>query len=347
MSSQPDAPAASTPQGERSQRKSLNNIFSRARTVLRRSEGSTKQREQGDQASETGGASELPDKMPAPALTRAQEARARYEAMQGVSRLSKSEMFEERAKKLGERFGIELKPAEWQKSIAGDTVLRTDKPIRMRVRRTCHKCNASFSVDKECPNCQHIRCTKCARYPPKRTEAEIIACREKKAAILKANKENAPITPDWDIDEKEGEVVLTRPARKAGSDLVYKKPRQRVRRTCHECQTLFATGSKLCASCDHVRCTDCPRDPPKKDKYPFGYPGDAFGPNSIPRFECAKCTTLHPENVQDGTKCKVCGLEKSDASPRAQPRKVEPEPDPEVVKRLAARLAALNVSSGA
>ena len=198
---------------------------------------------------------------PNPALTKAQEVRARYEAMQGVSRLSKAELFEERAKKLGERFGIELKPAEWQTSMTDDTVLRTDKPIRMRVRRTCHRCNASFSAAKECPNCQHVRCTKCARYPPKRTEAEIIASREKKAAILKANKENAPITPDWDIDEKGAEMTLTRPPKKGGHDLVYKKPRQRVRRTCHECQTLFATGSKLCTKCDHIRCTDCPRDP--------------------------------------------------------------------------------------
>jgi hypothetical protein len=44
-------------------------------------------------------------------------------------------------------------------------------------------------------------------------------------------------------------------------DLVLKKPTQRVRRTCHQCQTLFAPHTKTCANCSHVRCTDCPRDP--------------------------------------------------------------------------------------
>lgn len=191
--------------------------------------------------------------------TKAQEARARYEAMQGVSRLSKSELFEERAKKLGERFGLEIKPGEWQTATPDDTVLRIDKPIRMRVRRTCHKCNANFGTSKECVNCQHVRCTKCARYPPKRTEAELIASREKRAALIKANKENEPIIPDYGFETKE--IVLTRPSRKGGQDLIYKKPRQRVRRTCHECQTMFASGSKTCEKCNHTRCTDCPRDP--------------------------------------------------------------------------------------
>lgn len=194
-----------------------------------------------------------------PPLTKSQEARAKYEAMPGVSKLSKSDLFEERAKKLGERFGLEIKPSEWQSATPHDSVLRMDKPIRMRVRRSCHKCNANFTSAKECPNCQHVRCTKCARYPPKRTEAEIIASREKKAAIIKANKENAPIVPDYGFDEKE--IVLTRPSKTGGQDLVYKKPRQRVRRTCHECKALFATGSKTCEKCSHTRCTDCPRDP--------------------------------------------------------------------------------------
>lgn len=195
----------------------------------------------------------------APPPTKAQEARARYEAMQGVTRLSKSELFEERAKKLGERFGLEIKPGEWQAASSDETVLRIDKPIRMRVRRSCHRCNANFGSAKECPNCQHVRCTKCARYPPKRTEAEVIASREKRAALMKANKENQPIIPDYSYEPKE--IVIKRPSKTGGQDLIYKKPRQRVRRTCHECQTLFATGSKTCENCSHERCTDCPRDP--------------------------------------------------------------------------------------
>lgn len=179
--------------------------------------------------------------------------------MPGVSRLSKLELFEERAKKLNERFGLEIHPMEWQSAIPSDTVLRMDKPIRMRVRRTCHRCNATFGTTKECPNCNHSRCTKCTRFPPKRSEAEIIASRERRAAKIKANRENAPILPDYAPIEKD--IVLKRPSKTGGQDLVHKKPRQRVRRTCHECDTLFTAGTKTCEKCKHVRCTDCPRDP--------------------------------------------------------------------------------------
>ncbi|KFH48664.1 hypothetical protein ACRE_004370 [Hapsidospora chrysogenum ATCC 11550] len=284
-------------------------------------------------------------------MTKAQEARARYEAMQGVSKLSKSELLEERAKRLGERFGLEIKAGEWQHAAAppnSDTVLRIDKPIRMRVRRTCHKCSTGFGAAKECPGCSHVRCTKCARYPPKRTEAEVIASRERRAALMKANKENQAIVPDYDFENyNDREFVLKKPSKTGGQDLIYKKPRQRVRRTCHECQALFMAHSKKCENCSHIRCTDCPRDPPKKDKYPFGYPGDAFGPSSVPRYECERCHSLYPADAENGIKCTQCGREKTDESPRARPRKVEPEPDPEILKRIEARMAALSVGSTA
>jgi hypothetical protein len=178
--------------------------------------------------------------------------------MEGVTKVPKSQLFEERARKLGERFGLEIQKSEWH-STEGDA-LRIEKPIRMRVRRTCHKCNAVFGVAKECPNCQHSRCTKCSRYPPHRTEEEKVASRARRAAIIKANKEHAPIIPDYSFDAKE-DFVLKRPSKTGGQDLIYKKPRQRIRRNCHECGTLFVTGSKNCENCAHVRCTDCPRDP--------------------------------------------------------------------------------------
>lgn len=281
--------------------------------------------------------------------------------MQGVSKCSRAQLLEERARNLSERFGLELSSSEWHTASAGDdTVLRMDKPIRMRVRRACHQCNSNFTTGNECANCKHTRCAQCTRYPPKRTEEELIASRERRAAIIKANKENAPIIADYAWDEKE--IVLKRPSKTGGQDLVYKKPRQRVRRTCHECDTLFKSGSKKCDKCGHARCTDCPRDPyvtllsvldctrltmnhsPKKDKYPIGYPGDEFGPSSIPHYECEKCKALYPTHAEHGTECRKCRHPKSEASPRAQPRKVEPEPDPEILAKLQAKLEGLKVA---
>lgn len=182
--------------------------------------------------------------------------KGKYDDLEGVTRVAKQDLFEERARKLGEKYGLEIKKSEWY-STEG-TALRVEKPIRMRVHRTCAACSATFSSAKECPSCGS---TKYKRYPPKRTEAEKIASRERRAALIKANKENAPIIPDYRYDSGKKDPPLTKPSKTGGPDLVHKKPRQRVRRTCHECQALFATGSKRCDKCEHVRCTDCPRDP--------------------------------------------------------------------------------------
>lgn len=47
-------------------------------------------------------------------------------------------------------------------------VERVYRPIRMRVRYTCHNCSTIFGHDKTCINCQHRRCTLCVRYPKKK-----------------------------------------------------------------------------------------------------------------------------------------------------------------------------------
>ncbi|EEU40364.1 uncharacterized protein NECHADRAFT_66538 [Fusarium vanettenii 77-13-4] len=344
--SSPSQAAPSAPKEEKKE-KGLSKLLTRTKTFLKRESSSNKR------LSTMSTTKAAPAGQSEPVKTRyafsvtncsAPDAKARYEGLEGVSKLTRSQLIEERAKKLGERYGLDIKISELQTGSPDDTVLRMDKPIRMRVRRTCHKCNATFSSAKECPNCQHARCTKCTRYPPKRTEAEIIASRERRAAIIKANKENAPIIPDYSYAFDEKKIVLTRPSKTGGQDLVHKKPRQRVRRTCHECSTLFISGNKTCEKCGHVRCTDCPRDPPKKDKYPYGYPGDEFGPSSVPHYECKDCKTVYPTGAESGTKCKKCGLEKTDDSPRVLPRKVEPEPDPELLKKLQERLENLKVA---
>jgi len=166
------------------------------------------------------------------------------------------QLHEERARKLGERFGLEIKPSEWH-STAGDA-LRVEKPIRMRVHRICHECQSTFGTSKECPKCKHPRCKSCTRYPPKRSEADKVLSRERRAAILKEREENAPILADWDTSDKKIVLKRTKPG---GGELVYKKPRQRVRRLCCKCEKLFGRGSKTCESCSHTRCTDCKRDP--------------------------------------------------------------------------------------
>lgn len=133
----------------------------------------------------------------------------------------------------------------------GTAAERVEKPIRVRIHRECHECKTGFGSDKACTKCQHKRCRECPRYPPKKNKGEKIK-----------KFEHGDVTVDL-VDEKGGKIRLqvTKPAKVGGQNLVLKRPVQRVRRNCHTCGTLFVAGTKNCAECGHIRCTDCPRDP--------------------------------------------------------------------------------------
>lgn len=134
-----------------------------------------------------------------------------------------------------------------------------------------------------------------------------------------------------------------------------------MRRNCHCCGTLFYPPTKTCTECGHIRCTNCPRDPyvfptiypppnlphtnksrrPKLNKFPYGYPNDVFGEKNA-YYTCHECEKVFP---LDEAKCVNCTHEKCTECARAPPRKIEPQPDPEVLRRVEEKLAALALSS--
>jgi hypothetical protein len=170
-------------------------------------------------------------------------------------KILRSQIDADRYNRLGQRFKLPAIEATDFSIKSDKEALRIEKAIRVRIHRTCHKCQTSFGGNKVCATCQHPRCSKCTRIPAKKTK--------------KDDKENVPpkaraadwIEPDtyYGMQQK---YVLTMPSKKPGGQaLVRKKPMQRVRRNCHECSALFQPGSKICTKCEHVRCADCPRDP--------------------------------------------------------------------------------------
>ena len=284
---------------------------------------------------------------------------------------------EEKARALFAKYGMTLEPGEW-KSPNDVTVQRVTKPIRMRVRRTCHRCQTTFGPDKLCVNCQHVRCKKCPRHPAAKSHDHGQQNTEAALKAILARKANPAMAAT-----KRKEPKLTLPSRTGGQDLVRRPIVQRVRRTCHRCCVVFASGTNECASCHHVRCKKCPRDPyvltprlcfdnrtdcsrPKLHKYPDGYPGDAEPPYEQPprawrkprqrvRYTCHQCSTVY----RSGEKvCSNCGQEKGPQTLRDpyglpsipspnwtrrltsyRPKKQRPEPDPAIVKQVEERLA--------
>jgi len=233
-------------------------------------------------------------------------------------------MQQERARALFAKYGLTLESHEWFAAAApAPMVPRVEKPIRMRVHRSCHLCGTLYGHDKMCVQCEHKRCKYCPRYPKKKTPAD-------KAKVK--DKEQDAVDPPR---KKKLFTVTTR----HGNELTYQPATQRVRRTCHRCDALFVPATAtVCASCSHVRCTRCPREPAKRNKWPAGYPGDVAAdsdgddddrdmekpleqfrriwrkPRRIVRWECEQCHGLFR---QGSPQCPGCGHERCDRCTRS------------------------------
>jgi hypothetical protein len=221
------------------------------------------------------------------------------------------------------KYGLTLDPGV-QKFPTDFQLKRVSKPIRMRVRRTCHRCETTFGADKLCINCQHTRCTKCPRHPAARTTEGDPATRKSKAPEISVPQPRMlPRAPylklHGDLDWQ-----LKMPSYMNGQNLVHKPVRQRIHRYCHLCESAFDPGEKSCPVCSHIRCKNCPRDPAKQHKYPDGYAGDADPPGARPErtfkkprrrvhYVCHVCETWY--QGQSGI-CAGCGQEKCAASIR-------------------------------
>ncbi|KAJ5782890.1 hypothetical protein N7457_004664 [Penicillium paradoxum] len=253
----------------------------------------------------------------------------------------------EKARTLFAKYGLALNQADL-KPHSDLQLIRVTKPIRMRVHRTCHRCETTFGAEKLCINCQHTRCTKCPRHP-----------------LAKIESSRKPKLPEPSIPQshslfKEQHLGLGRkldqplkiPSPPSGQNYVQKPMRQRVHRYCHFCTMAFAPGSNECSDCNHTRCKICPRDPAKLDKHPNGYPGDAEPPKTRPNrtfrktrrrvhYECHVCATRYqgPSGI-----CSKCGQVKGTESIRIPPKKIKPEPNPETVRIIEEKLASLLIS---
>lgn len=75
-------------------------------------------------------------------------------------------LMEQKARSLFAKYGLNMLPGDWSPYVREDAQ-RVEKKIRLRVRRTCHLCSTVFGSDKFCKKCEHNRCKKCPRYPPK------------------------------------------------------------------------------------------------------------------------------------------------------------------------------------
>ena len=80
----------------------------------------------------------------------------------------------------------------------------------------------------------------------------------------------------------------------------------------------------------------------KKDKYPYGYPGDVLGAKSTPYYNCTKCDKTFSGTTGDAADKKACDACGTDCN-RLKPQKVEPEPDPVALASVQEKLKELKL----
>ena len=158
-----------------------------------------------------------------------------------------SRILEEKARALFQKYNMTIEEGEWIPPFKGDA-LRIEKKVRMRIHRQCHRCHHPFGVEKVCINCSHNRCKKCPRSS--------ISSRRDGTALISIT--SGSIIVDDSYKSLISIDTVAMPYRKSTKELV--NPAL-YKRTCHECQTVFAGNAPQCGSCGHSRCTLCPRDP--------------------------------------------------------------------------------------
>ena len=175
----------------------------------------------------------------------------------------------------------------------------------MRIRFWCHRCNTQYATgSRECSQCNHQRCKRCNRDPPKRTTPRH-RLQEHGRLSSRASTDNVigvplvvPARPQAGVglDEQPGPHLtligeaepVSGAARDHSTMLVQGFPRAldadqrqnisthrinkrlkiRVHHICHLCERTFETGQRTCPDCSHERCAQCPRDPPRRPRQP-------------------------------------------------------------------------------
>ncbi|KIW86050.1 hypothetical protein Z517_01444 [Fonsecaea pedrosoi CBS 271.37] len=122
------------------------------------------------------------------------------------------------------RHNLELDETEWEPRYRGPPE-RVYKNIRMRVRYTCHNCSTTFGRDRVCVGCQHRRCSRCSRYPPRK------------------DRTKPSQDPTTATDPSNFVTEAPRPGAEGG--------------TCHECRTGFEADAEECPNCHHKICERC------------------------------------------------------------------------------------------
>ena len=234
---------------------------------------------------------------------------------------------EEKARALFAKYGLTLEAGEWTAPVTVG-VPRVEKQVRMRIHRTCHRCQTTFGADRICSHCQHTRCKKCPQWPGGKSKHS-----KGKGTTV------GGVAADDGLDKKAG--ALTVGHRATGKEMTMRAPTQRVRRKRDPyVNTIHSLTSQL------IRCRS------KSDKQSAGYPADTEETFPLAkremknirtrvRWNCEKCDKVFKDTEKT---CGGCGHEKCDDCPRNPAPKAKQALDEGAVKSVEERMKRLDLS---
>ena len=164
----------------------------------------------------------------------------------------RSQVHAERLRKMTEQYNLPIPDDLLAYATPPKEQSRVHRPVRMRVHRSCHRCNTMFGETRVCTGCQHRVCARC--QPVQRQNY----------ADSWSPISHDRLAADLEVDDFQGlqeQITMLRASRTSSQTLVRKELRQRVRRRCHSCSALFGSGNRTCTNCQHVCCAACPRFP--------------------------------------------------------------------------------------
>jgi hypothetical protein len=121
----------------------------------------------------------------------------------------------------------------------------------------------TLEVDDELPDCAPIRIVHNSRHDKgKQTESNSPRSSHHSKESPLTYQDGLLIVPivPYSISTIRDPILKA----SAGVQRVYRKPRQRVRYTCHECSTPFQSHGRTCGKCAHERCLECRDQPSRK-----------------------------------------------------------------------------------
>ncbi|OQO09486.1 hypothetical protein B0A48_04887 [Cryoendolithus antarcticus] len=249
---------------------------------------------------------------------------------------SPSDSLDDKARVLFAQYGVAYTPVRRTTEEPPRKVRRVEKPIRIRLRWSCHECSTPLGLQGLCGGCGHRKCGKCVKEPPKKVRDVIEGAKESVQA---------------DVEMGNAEEV----ARKSRTDMT----RDSIPAAPRAIPTRQAFGSLL----EPLAVLEA-NDPHSNSMLPLLSakspmlmytlkPNGRGGTNIVHRIRnapfidrvykkprqrvrwtCERCQTPFREHEV----CQICDHARCEGCIRDPSPKVKAEPDPSVVRRLQARL---------